>query len=291
MLFLCTSLSASAQVNPFARQRTGERTIIRSGQAYYPDSIERARMDSARIAKLVKNLQEIAPDSLVKVREHIREQLPDSLRKSIFGRDSIEVARDSIRLRDSLMLDSLAKDSLTERQRKRLERKESRTPFISDSMSLRNVCIASAIMPGFGQIYNKQYWKLPILYGTVGTSLGLCLWSNSKYKPLKAEFDRITGGFEDIADYFRCAYRSLALAYKKALDELEENVGERFDKLYIVGGGAKNEFLNKMTAEFTSKQVVALPIEATAIGNLKIQMETERYGIYRSKRKICPLWR
>ena len=149
-------------------------------------------MDSARIAKLVKNLQEIAPDSLVKVREHIREQLPDSLRKTIFGRDSIEVARDSIRLRDSLMLDSLAKDSLTERQRKRLERKENRTPFISDSMSLRNVCIASAIMPGFGQIYNKQYWKLPILYGTVGTSLGLCLWSNSKYKPLKAEFDRMT---------------------------------------------------------------------------------------------------
>ena len=92
---------------------------------------------------------------------------------------------------------------------------------------------------------------------------------------MKAEFDRITGGFEDIADYFRCAYRSLALAYKKALDELEENVGERFDKLYIVGGGAKNEFLNKMTAEFTGKQVVALPIEATAIGNLKIQMETE----------------
>ncbi len=192
MLFLCTSFSAFAQINPFERQRTGERTIIRSGQAYYPDSIERARMDSVRIAKLVKNLQEIAPDSLVKVREHIRKQLPDSLRRSIFGRDSIEMARDSIRLRDSLMLDSLAKDSLTERQRKRLERKENRTPFISDSMSLRNVCIASTIMPGFGQIYNKQYWKLPILYGTVGTSLGLCLWSNSKYKPLKAEFDRIT---------------------------------------------------------------------------------------------------
>ena len=59
-------------------------------------------------------------------------------------------------------------------------------------MSLRNVCIASAIMPGFGQIYNKQYWKLPILYGTVGASLGLCLWSNSKYKPLKTQFDAMT---------------------------------------------------------------------------------------------------
>lgn len=191
-LFVCLSLSANAQINPFARQRTSERTIIRSGQTYYPDSVERARRDSVRIAKLVDTLRKIAPDSLTKIRENIRKQLPDSLRKSIFGRDSIEMARDSIRLRDSLILDSLAKDTLTERQRKRLERKENRTPFISDSMSLRNVCIASAIMPGFGQIYNKQYWKLPILYGTVGTSLGLCLWSNSKYRPLKAEFDRIT---------------------------------------------------------------------------------------------------
>ena len=185
-LFVCVSLSANAQINPFGRQRTGERTIIRSGQAYHPDSVEKARMDSLRIAQLVDTLKKISPDSLAKVREDIRQQLPDSLRKSIFGRDSIEMARDSIALAAS------TPDSLTERQRKRLERKENRTPFISDSMSLRNVCISSAIMPGFGQIYNKQYWKLPILYGTVGASLGLCLWSNNKYKPLKREFESIT---------------------------------------------------------------------------------------------------
>ena len=188
LLFVCISHFANAQVNPFGRQLRGERTIIRSGQAYYPDSIERARNDSIRLAKLVAKFKEMSPDSLKRVREDVRQQLPDSLRKSIFGRDSIEIARDSIKH----ALDSLANDSLTERQRKRLERKANRTPFISDSMSLRNVCIASAIMPGFGQIYNKQYWKLPILYGTVGASLGLCLWSNSKYKPLKTQFDAMT---------------------------------------------------------------------------------------------------
>ena len=52
-----------------------------------------------------------------------------------------------------------------------------------------------------------------------------------------------------------------------------------FDKagaeLYIVGGGAKNQFLNRLTEEATGKQVVALPIEATALGNLKIQMEVK----------------
>ena len=75
-----------------------------------------------------------------------------------------------------------------------------------------------------------------------------------------------------VGDYFRCAYRSLALSYKNALEELERNTGKRCDKLYIVGGGAKNQFLNRLTAEASGKQVVALPIEATAIGNLKIQM-------------------
>ena len=75
-----------------------------------------------------------------------------------------------------------------------------------------------------------------------------------------------------VGDYFRCAYRSLALSYKAALAELERNTGRAYDRLYIVGGGAKNPFLNRLTEEATGKTVVALPIEATAIGNLKIQM-------------------
>ena len=90
---------------------------------------------------------------------------------------------------------------------------------------------------------------------------------------MREAFDKLAGGFERTADYFRCAYRSLAQSYKQAIDELEANTGTKYDKLYIVGGGAKNEFLNRLTEEATGKRVVALPIEATAIGNLKIQME------------------
>ena len=81
---------------------------------------------------------------------------------------------------------------------------------------------------------------------------------------------------QSIGDYFRCAYLSLALSYKNAVEELEKNTGIFFDKIYIVGGGAKNAFLNRMTAYMTKKRVVALPIEATAIGNLKIQMEAAK---------------
>ena len=93
-------------------------------------------------------------------------------------------------------------------------------------------------------------------------------------KSMKAAFDAATGNaLHTIGDYFRCAYCSLAISYKQAIEELEANTGKTYEKLYIVGGGAKNGFLNRLTEEATGKQVVALPIEATALGNLKIQME------------------
>lgn len=75
------------------------------------------------------------------------------------------------------------------------------------------------------------------------------------------------------ADYFRCAFLSLAVSYGSALDELKKNSGKEFASLYIVGGGAKNRFLNELTEEICKIKVRALPIEATALGNLKIQMQ------------------
>jgi len=81
---------------------------------------------------------------------------------------------------------------------------------------------------------------------------------------------------QTVGDYFRCAYRSLALSYTTALEELEWNTKTCYDTLYIVGGGAKNGFLNRLTEEATGKTVIALPIEATALGNLKMQMEADR---------------
>ena len=53
---------------------------------------------------------------------------------------------------------------------------------------------------------------------------------------------------------------------------MERNTGRTYSYIYIVGGGAKNGYLNALTEKITGKRVVALPIEATAIGNLKTQM-------------------
>ena len=93
---------------------------------------------------------------------------------------------------------------------------------------------------------------------------------------MKAAFDAsLSMQPQTVGDYFRCAYRSLALSYMDAVQELQHNTGLHYDSIYIVGGGAKNAFLNALTEKASGKKVIALPIEATAIGNLKIQMNVQ----------------
>ena len=93
-------------------------------------------------------------------------------------------------------------------------------------------------------------------------------------KSMKEAFDKLLDKKpENKYDYFRCAYKSLALSYKQAIEELESNTGKKYSELYIVGGGAKNAFLNELTEKATGKKVIALPIEATSIGNLISQIK------------------
>ena len=94
---------------------------------------------------------------------------------------------------------------------------------------------------------------------------------------MKGAFDgRLKTAPKTAFDYFNCAFLSLAHSYAKAIEQLEHTVGKSYDALYIVGGGAKNGYLNALTEQYTGKKVVALPIEATAIGNLKAQAEADK---------------
>lgn len=99
-------------------------------------------------------------------------------------------------------------------------------------------------------------------------------------KSMKEAFDNLLKKedieVKDAADYFQVAYLSLAYSYKEAIGDLEKNLSRKFSKIYIVGGGAKNKYLNKLTEDICKIQVVALPIEATAIGNLKIQLNLNK---------------
>jgi rhamnulokinase len=56
------------------------------------------------------------------------------------------------------------------------------------------------------------------------------------------------------------------------LESLEELGGQRFDEIRVVGGGARNRLLNQFTADATGRTVIAGPVEATALGNVAMQM-------------------
>jgi rhamnulokinase len=72
----------------------------------------------------------------------------------------------------------------------------------------------------------------------------------------------------------RCAYESLALKYRHVLACLEELTGNRIEVIHIVGGGSRSELLNQFTADACQRPVIAGPVEATAMGNLLVQVRS-----------------
>ena len=75
-----------------------------------------------------------------------------------------------------------------------------------------------------------------------------------------------------IAEVAAAIYNSLAKCYATTLEELEEQTGCTYQNIHVVGGGANADYLNRLTAQYTQRTVLAGPTEATAIGNLAVQM-------------------
>ena len=72
--------------------------------------------------------------------------------------------------------------------------------------------------------------------------------------------------------FARAILESLAMKYRVVLQSLEQLTGRRIDEIRIVGGGSRNRLLNQFTADATGRTVVAGPVEATALGNIAMQM-------------------
>jgi len=72
--------------------------------------------------------------------------------------------------------------------------------------------------------------------------------------------------------YVRCVLESLALKYRLVVGNLEQLCGKRIEQIRVIGGGSKNRLLNQFTADATGRRVLAGPAEATALGNVVIQI-------------------
>ena len=152
-----------------AQLHRGARTIVRGGMLVQRDSLA-SKTDSLAALSLVREL--------------------DSLMTGLFAADSAAVAE--LRTDDISKADSLYRLKMAGIKIESAPTKHKRGWLMSDSMSLSKVCLISTVLPGYGQIYNKQYWKLPVLYGTLGAGLALYLHENKTYKPLKREYEAYT---------------------------------------------------------------------------------------------------
>lgn len=193
---------------------------------------ERQRLDSLAVAADSAELTRIdsllrATDELVMQAEAGRTEAADSTaatqaeeRRSelLARRDSLQARKDSLLTRRGLLtsegdplheagVDSLGRDSLAAGDGLGLfvpatqppvepdsvaKRRSFKELVFPDSSSLSRMCWTAAVLPGYGQVYNKQYWKLPILYGLLGTSIGMFVQENKRYTPMKREYDLMT---------------------------------------------------------------------------------------------------
>ena len=79
-----------------------------------------------------------------------------------------------------------------------------------------------------------------------------------------------------LCDVLSSIYHSLADSYRKAVEEIEDISGKEIKAVHIVGGGSKDKYLNKLTAEYTGKKVFTGLMEATATGNLISQIMSDK---------------
>jgi hypothetical protein len=71
------------------------------------------------------------------------------------------------------------------------------TKVTIDPLSPSKAAFYSAVVPGLGQIYNKKYWKLPIVYGGLAAGIYFYSWNNKKYHEYRDEYKRRLDGTSD----------------------------------------------------------------------------------------------
>ena len=77
-------------------------------------------------------------------------------------------------------------------------------------------------------------------------------------------------------DFMRCVCISLAKKYAEVKTQMERCTNKKINKIYIVGGGSKNQLLNRLAAEYTGCEVIRGEVEATAMGNVLVQLKSEK---------------
>ena len=94
---------------------------------------------------------------------------------------------------DTIRVENLPKDSIPA-AKPRTEPEivgnitDSNAPAKIQKFSPIKAGLYSAVLPGLGQFYNKKYWKIPIVWGAVGTGVGIAIWNDKNYRRYRNAF-------------------------------------------------------------------------------------------------------
>ncbi len=135
----------------------------------------------------------------------------------------------------------------------------------------------------------RKEWKQGEVPADVNDLNALCLQSNcqSLIQPDDSRFahpDSMTAAICDYlsetrqplpqtpADYIRIIFRSLAARYSQVVDTLRRLTDIDIQRLHVIGGGSRNQYLMQFTADALQLPVIAGPQEGTALGNALVQI-------------------
>jgi hypothetical protein len=125
---------------------------------------------------------------------------------------------------DTLISKIVPPDTLSRRDKRLLARRDTtayrHSAIFRDSMPLSRMTAISLIAPGFSQLYNKQYWKIPALYGSVAAGVGVYAWQTKKYKPYRQQYDRLVAYKPTVEEIGGTEYER----YKTTVTELQSNM-------------------------------------------------------------------
>jgi hypothetical protein len=87
----------------------------------------------------------------------------------------------------------------------------------------------SAILPGLGQIYNKRYWKLPIVYGAIGTGIYTYIYNDDLYDRFRSAFKRRRAGFTD-DEFYDVNGSGIVVGNPDLSDQALQDAQERYQR-------------------------------------------------------------
>lgn len=116
------------------------------------------------------------------------------------------LASGQVHKNDTIRVENYPTDSVSTKSTKEVDVvadiEKSNAPAEKARYSPTRAGLYSAVLPGLGQLYNKKYWKIPVVWGAVGTGVGITLWNQRQYKRYRnafvAELNGLPHEFSDI---------------------------------------------------------------------------------------------